>query len=226
MSAGDGTMTGEPDIIVHDREQLITLLTEAAEIEHGLMCCYLYAAFSLKTADDSGLSLTQIEATRRWRDIILNVAIEEMLHLGLVANLMTAVGATPHFSRPNFPVAPGYHPAGIVVELAPFSKATIDHFVFLERPEGVDLPDGAGFGPGRPYERATRPDVLVPSAQDFLTVGYLYRAIENGFGRLMPTSNRIRELALRLPLAAAASLVALIVTTTCVQAAGSGMPWE
>src|SRR6188508_1035493 len=42
----------------------------------------------------------------------------------------------------------------------------------------------------------------------------------------MPTSNRIRELALRLPLAAAASLVALVVTATCVHAAGSGMPWE
>ena len=177
-------MASEPEIIVHNREQLITLLTEAAEIEHGLMCCYLYAAFSLKTGDDSGLAPAQLEATRRWRSIILDVAIEEMLHLGLVANLMTAIGATPHFSRPNFPVAPGYHPAGVVVELATFSKETIDHFVFLERPEGVDLPDGAGFGPGRPYERATRPDVLVPSAQDFITVGYLYRAIENGFGRL------------------------------------------
>jgi CDGSH-type Zn-finger protein/uncharacterized Fe-S cluster protein YjdI len=177
-------MASEPEIIVHNREQLITLLTEAAEIEHGLMCCYLYAAFSLKTGGDSGLSPTKLEATRRWRGIILDVAIEEMLHLGLVANLMTSIGATPHFSRPNFPVAPGYHPAGVVVELAPFSKETIDHFVFLERPEGVDLPDGAGFGPGRPYERATRPDVLVPSAQDFLTVGYLYRAIESGFGRL------------------------------------------
>jgi CDGSH-type Zn-finger protein/uncharacterized Fe-S cluster protein YjdI len=177
-------MVSEPEIIVHNREQLITLLTEAAEIEHGLMCCYLYAAFSLKTGDDSGLAPAQLEATRRWRGIILDVAIEEMLHLGLVANLMTAIGTTPHFSRPNFPVAPGYHPAGVVVELAPFSKETIDHFVLLEPPEGLDLPDGAGFGPGRPYERATRPDVLVPSAQDFLTVGYLYRAIENGFGRL------------------------------------------
>ena len=42
----------------------------------------------------------------------------------------------------------------------------------------------------------------------------------------MPTSHRIRELNLRLLLAAAASLIALIVTTTCVHAAGSGMPWE
>src|SRR5262249_47430077 len=139
MSAGDGTMTGEPDIIVHDREQLITLLTEAAEIEHGLMCCYLYAAFSLKTSDDSDLSPSQLVVTRRWRGVILDVAIEEMLHLGLAANLMAAIGATPHFSRPNFPVTPGYHPSGVVVELSRFSKGTIDHFVYLERPEGVDI---------------------------------------------------------------------------------------
>ncbi len=30
------------------REYLIHLLTEAAEIEHNLLCSYLYAAFSLK----------------------------------------------------------------------------------------------------------------------------------------------------------------------------------
>src|SRR5688572_30875721 len=42
----------------------------------------------------------------------------------------------------------------------------------------------------------------------------------------MPTTNRIRQLSLHLPLAAAAILVALIVTTISVHAAGSGMPWE
>jgi CDGSH-type Zn-finger protein/uncharacterized Fe-S cluster protein YjdI len=177
-------MANEPDIIVHDREQLIALLTEAAEIEHGLMCCYLFAAFSLKTGDDCGLNPDQLAATRRWRGIILDVAIEEMLHLGLVANLMSAVGATPHFARPNFPVAPGYHPSGVTVELSRFCKESVDHFVYLERPEGIDLPDGAGFATAQPYVRATRRDVLVPSAQDFLTVGYLYRAVENGFAQL------------------------------------------
>ena len=33
------------------REQLWALLAEAAEIEHHLMCCYLYAAFSLNEAN-------------------------------------------------------------------------------------------------------------------------------------------------------------------------------
>ncbi|MFM9974738.1 MAG: ferritin-like domain-containing protein, partial [Beijerinckiaceae bacterium] len=178
-------MTAEPDIIVHNREQLIALLTEAAEIEHGLMCCYLYAAFSLKTTEDCGLSPGQLAATRRWRAVVLEVAIEEMLHLGLVANLMTAIGATPHFARPNFPVSPGYHPSGVIVELARFDADTMDHFVFLERPEGTDIPDGNSFKRNRSYERATRKDVLVPSAQDFLTVGHMYKAISAGMARLV-----------------------------------------
>ena len=42
----------------------------------------------------------------------------------------------------------------------------------------------------------------------------------------MPTSHSSRDMRLRLFLAPATSLFALIVTTTCVHAAGSGMPWE
>ena len=46
------SLTTAPDveeaIIVGTREQLFHLLAEAAEIEHSLMCTYLYAAFRLK----------------------------------------------------------------------------------------------------------------------------------------------------------------------------------
>jgi len=176
--------THEPEIITHEREQLAYLLTEAAEIEHGLMCCYLYAAYSLKQGEADGLSAEEAAAVARWRSAIVDVAIDEMLHLSLVSNLLAAIGSTPHFQRPNFPVSPGYHPAGVVVALAPFDRATIDHFVFLERPEGVDAPDGAGFDPPARYERGARADRLVPSAQDYATVGHLYRGIRSGFVRL------------------------------------------
>src|SRR5262245_29435108 len=134
--------SNEPLIITQDREQLTYLLTEAAEVEHGLMCCYLYAAFSLRRGTGPGLDADEAAAVARWRDVILQVAIDEMLHLALVSNLLTAIGATPHFERPNFPVAPGYHPAGVVVSLAPFELATLEHFIFLERPEEVEVPDG------------------------------------------------------------------------------------
>ena len=46
----------EPFVIEH-REALIYMLCEAAELEHGIMCQYLYAAFSLKQSAGEGLTL-------------------------------------------------------------------------------------------------------------------------------------------------------------------------
>ncbi len=172
----------EPEIVVHTREQLIFLLDEAAEIEHGLMCCYLYALWSLKNAEE-GLTAEQAEAVGRWKGLIRGVAVDEMLHLAVVSNLLMAVGGHPHLHRQNFPVAPGYHPGDIVVKLAPFDKATLDHFVFLERPEGMDLPDGEGFAHAT-YRRAMRKDLWMPTAQDYLTVGHFYRSLSAAFAYL------------------------------------------
>lgn len=183
----------EPTIAARSREDLLYLLAEAAEIEHNLMCCYLFAAFGLKTEED-GLSADVAAEVAGWKRAIIGVAVDEMTHLALVANLTAAVGGSPHFGRPNFPVAAGYHPSGVVVRLAPFDRATLDHFIFLERPEGVDLPDGAGFAAADPdYRRETPGERLMPSAQDYLTVGHLYRGIR---AALVDLSARLGEAAL------------------------------
>jgi hypothetical protein len=55
----------ETRLVVEHREQLWSLLVEAAQIEHMIICQYL------------------------------------MLHLALVMNIMTAIGAAPSLSRPN-----------------------------------------------------------------------------------------------------------------------------
>src|SRR5580765_5955973 len=121
-------------VLTPTREHLIHSLYEAAELEHNLMCTYLYAAFSLKDGEAEGLSLREAEAVARWRRIILNVAIEEMGHLAAVWNITAALGGAPRFGRGNFPLDPGVLPAGIVVKLAPFGEGAIQHFVHLERP--------------------------------------------------------------------------------------------
>ena len=175
-------MAVEPEIVVHTREELIFLLDEAAEIEHGLMCCYLYALWSLKEPDE-GLTTEQARAVQEWKAQIRSVAVDEMLHLAIVSNLLMAVGAAPHLSRFNFPVAPGMHPGDIVVKLAPFDAATLDHFIYLERPEGVDLADGAGFAHAG-YRRQMRKDLWMPTAQDYLTVGHFYRSLRAAFAHL------------------------------------------
>ena len=71
---------GEPAIVVERRKELTYLLCQAAELEHALMCQYLYAAFSLKSTADSGLRADQLEAVERWRRVIFAIAGEEMLH--------------------------------------------------------------------------------------------------------------------------------------------------
>ncbi len=181
VMTGSRVTDAEP-IVIESREELIYLLTEAAEIEHGLMCCYLFAAYSLRTKDEA-LDVETRAMLGRWRTAIIDIAKDEMTHLVLVSNLLSAVGSAPHLMRPNFPVARGYHPAGIIVSLAPFDQATLEHFIYLERPEAVAMADGGGFTPFT-YKRALHNGRLVPSAQDYETVGHLYRGIRSGFVRL------------------------------------------
>jgi CDGSH-type Zn-finger protein/uncharacterized Fe-S cluster protein YjdI len=161
------------DIVQPSREHLIHRLYEAAELEHNLMCTYLYAAFSLKDADD-GLSAEEAAATSRWRRAILHVAVEEMGHLCAVWNITAALGGAPRFGRGNFPIDPGYLPAGVVVKLAPFNEAVLQHFIYLERPKGSAEPDGAGFEPPVHYRRGAPAPRLTPMGLDYDTVGDFY----------------------------------------------------
>lgn len=169
--------------MIDSREHLIHVLTEAAEVEHNLLCSYLYAAFSLKRAGEPGLSTAQGEAVERWRKLVLSVALEEMAHLATVNNLLLAIGGAPHLNRPNLPAPPGYHPGGLVVRLTPFDAETLDHFIFLERPETHELADGEGFE-GADLQREPPRRAVTPSSIDYETIGALYDAIGEAFERL------------------------------------------
>lgn len=87
------------------------------------MCRYLYEVFSLKRSVGEGLTEAEVKVLARWRGAILSVAIEEMTHLTLVSNLICALGGRPQFQRPNFPAPAEYHPADMIVRLAPFDMS-------------------------------------------------------------------------------------------------------
>jgi CDGSH-type Zn-finger protein/uncharacterized Fe-S cluster protein YjdI len=159
------------------REKLVHALYEAAELEHNLMCTYLYAAFSLKSPGEQGLSDAQGEAVAGWRRALLDVAIDEMGHLAAVWNVTAALGAAPRFGRTNFPLDPGYLPAGVVVKLAAFNQAVLQHFIHLERPHGSTEPDGEGFAPERVFQRGSISPRLTPMGADYATVGDFYAMI-------------------------------------------------
>jgi CDGSH-type Zn-finger protein/uncharacterized Fe-S cluster protein YjdI len=163
---------------IQSREQLLFGLCEAAELEHNLMCTYLYAAFSLKTRDDRGLSVEEAEAVERWRAAILRVAVEEMGHLTAVWNITSALGGSPPFGRDNFPLSPGRLPAGIVVKLAPFGHEALQHFIYLERPTTSHESEGMGFEPEIQFRRGARSPRVTPMPIDYQTVGEFYLDLE------------------------------------------------
>jgi Ferritin-like len=105
------------------------LLQVAAEIEHGLLVQYLYAAYSQTGYKPSGK-----------RDVITGIAIEEMSHLMTVQNLLMLLGQPPHLHRQAFALKTSavvrLYPFPLMLE--PLSKHSLAKYVLAEAPESAD----------------------------------------------------------------------------------------
>jgi hypothetical protein len=178
------TPEGDRPLVIEHREPLIYMLCAAAELEHALMCEYLFAAFTLKRSTDEGLSEDELRAVDRWRQTLLLVAEQEMLHLAINCNLVTALGASPHLSRPNLPQPARHYPGGVRLTLLPFGEQALRHFLYLERPEGMDFDDADGLAAVERAIPVMGEQEIAPHLQEFATVGHLYRSIETGFRHL------------------------------------------
>jgi hypothetical protein len=125
--------------MIDTRQEIIYALNEAAEIEHGFMIQYIFAAMTMKKRLDEKITGGQQELIRKWESQVLSVAREEMAHLGTVCNLLSAVGGAPHFKRPNFPQkATQYYPFDFI--LSRFSDESLYRFIRFELPKGEPLP--------------------------------------------------------------------------------------
>jgi hypothetical protein len=181
-----GSTTELPLLPVESREQLVYLLTQACELEQGVLCEYLFALYSLKQDPHDGLSTQQLAQVARWGRTLSEVAVQEMLHLALATNLLSVVGAAPHLHRPNFPIRCQWYPPDVRLALVPFGEAAVRHFMYLERPDGIDLKDAEAFAAVCECRPLTAtPSTLMAAPQDYHTVGHLYRSIEHGFARLV-----------------------------------------
>jgi Ferritin-like len=175
----------EHPFVIEHREALVYMLGLASELEHSICCQYLFAAFTMKTSTDEGLTDEQADAVKRWRRTIIQVSEQEMLHLALVQNLLVALGASPHLTRPNFPHPARHFPDAVQLTLVPFGEQALQHFVYLERPEGMEVEDAEGFEAAlKEAEPALVDPDIVPQVQDFATVGHLYRSVEDGIAHL------------------------------------------
>ena len=98
--------------------------------------------------------------------LVRSVALEEMLHMMQVANLMNAIGASPSLAREFVPSYPGYVPyhaaGGPYIQLQCLSP-TLARTVFMP----IELPEVSPHAP--------------PEGDHFKTIGQFYKAIERGF---------------------------------------------
>src|SRR4029450_8412971 len=172
-------------LIVEGREELLYLLGEAAEVEHAACCIYLYAAFTLRAEPGDGLTAAQQPVVAGWKRTINQIALQEMIHLALVNNLLAALGGAPRLGRHNLPQRSPYAPE-IQLTLTPFSEPTPPPSLPIERPEGLDISTIAGAleEPWPPPPAPTGPLVL-PAPQAFSSIGQLYHGIERGMRSLV-----------------------------------------
>ncbi len=176
---------------VKTRQDLLYLLAQASELEHSLACQYLYAAFSLKQEGEAGVSDGQARLIDGWRQSMIGIAVQEMLHLGLASNLLTAIGGAPYFRRANFPQERTYTTLGLDFRLAGVSVPTLRRFCCFELPPEIQ-PDSryanwkdicAGVRGARTADVAAP---LLPQPIAYDSIGALYELIEDGFKTLYP----------------------------------------
>ncbi|MBV7333026.1 ferritin-like protein [Chloroflexi bacterium TSY] len=135
-------------------------LRAAMSVELTTMPPYLYTYWSIRPLED-GDSQAGVQAART----IMSVALEEMLHMGLVANILNALGGRATITDPLYvPSYPGQllrHSTGkygVEVGLLPLSSTAIDTFLKIELPES-DVPD--------------------PPSSGWATIGQFYESVES-----------------------------------------------
>jgi hypothetical protein len=165
---------------VTTREQLIYLLSQGANLEHSLICQYLFTAFSLKQATTEGVTDAQLKLIEGWRRTLYGIAIQEMLHLAQVSNLLTAIGGAPNFQRDNFPQAKTYTSLGLTFKLSAFSDKTIARYICFEKPQKPGPWDQFCAGIEARLSFLALPVPVVPFDIDYKTIAELYGLIESG----------------------------------------------
>ncbi|MFW5654437.1 MAG: ferritin-like domain-containing protein [Roseicyclus sp.] len=164
---------------ITDIETLRDHVYAAMQLEHATIPPYLTAFYSIKPG-------TNTEAAH----IIRTVAVEEMLHLTLVGNLMNAIGGRPDLTAKGFmPAYPAYLPDGetdFQVGLQRFSPEAIETFLKIERP--ASLAGAAHTVTRDPHPKGLRAGRTGQDSEEhFFSIGEFYKAIEAGLKHLHAT---------------------------------------
>ena len=99
------------------------------------------------------------------------IARQEMEHLGLVCNLLTAIGEAPWLTRPNLPLSPRHYDLEVESKLERLTEETLLRFALFEIPAELTPAEQAALGEGIDAAR-------------YQTIGELYDEIAALFEQL------------------------------------------
>jgi hypothetical protein len=166
-------------------EDLHGYLSAAVQLEHATIPPYLTALYSIYP--DANLDAFHV---------IRVVAVEEMLHLTLAANVLNAVGGTPDLTAADFvPTYPASLPDGeddFEVDLQGFSPEAIDVFLKIERPDGAPDEHSRVTQREAPVARSL-PDHPGDDSLRFFSIGDFYEEIRRGLERLHDEKTKAGE---------------------------------
>ena len=117
-------------------------LQTAIDVELSTIPIYLYTFYSVRRKP----IMSELSTARRkpigtfcnkLGAVIMSVAMEEMLHLALVSNLLKALGGSPKIygrSPQSYPTNLSHHKKGFSIGLKKFSEAQLMKFMEVEQP--------------------------------------------------------------------------------------------
>lgn len=130
IESGARDSTGPFEHEFAPRDYVTFLLHMDAQIEHGLMVQYLFAAYSLGGPQ---VPETMRNKVRAWREIILGIAKEEMGHLITVQNVLRLIGSPMCFEREDYPWSTPFYPFPFALE--PLTLDSLAKYVYAESPK-------------------------------------------------------------------------------------------
>jgi hypothetical protein len=121
-------------------------LQTAIEVEMSTIPLYLYTYYSIKrTPKLHGLRREKRNPVATYANkaggFLMSVAIEEMLHLALVSNILKALGGTPKIygrSPQSYPTNLSHHKKGFSIGLTRLSANQLTQFMAVEQPAPVE----------------------------------------------------------------------------------------
>ncbi|MEA5595631.1 ferritin-like domain-containing protein [Rivularia sp. UHCC 0363] len=141
---------------IQTKEELITALKQAAELEVAVMLQYIYAGYSvpnyvtgeeyvrrgLWTQEQLYLACGDRKEVDNYgmRGVLMEIAREEMIHFLLVNNILMAIGEPFYPAVPDFQQLNAKFPIDINFALEPLNALSLQYFIRLEMPDFLNEP--------------------------------------------------------------------------------------